>query len=62
MSLIVKFRMVAIACIAMTVVHPGIFCKPDFFNDKLDRSKDSNSQSEEDNSASIVERPIESEK
>ena len=45
-------RMIAIACLAMTIFHPALFCKPGFFNDKRDNDKASSSKSEEDRPAS----------
>ncbi|RVX66720.1 hypothetical protein B0A52_09533 [Exophiala mesophila] len=50
--LILDGMMVAIACVAMTVFHPGIFCRPGFFNDKTEGSKDSSSNSEEEKAPS----------
>lgn len=46
--------MVGIACVAMTIFHPGLFCRPGFFNDKMESSKasSSNSNSEEEKAAS----------
>ncbi|KEF59019.1 uncharacterized protein A1O9_03862 [Exophiala aquamarina CBS 119918] len=60
--LLLDGMMVAISCVAMTVVHPGYFCKPGFFDVNFKNSKDVGSQSEEDNSAPTLERHTESEK